>query len=59
MEPQDDLTGELRDLLAVIHSSASLLRRRVSVDDKTTKHLERIHEHVQRASDLLDKLDNS
>ncbi len=59
MDPQDDLTGELRDLLAVIHSSASLLGRRVTGDEKISKHLERIHEHVRRASDLLNKLDSA
>jgi hypothetical protein len=57
VEPREDLTGELRDLLAVIHSSASLLRRRGGGDEGTDKHLDRIHEHVRRASELLAKLD--
>lgn len=57
MEPREDLTGELRDLLAVIHSSTSVLRRRAAGDEATNKHLQRIHEHVRRASELLTKLD--
>lgn len=57
MEPREDLTGELRDLLAVIHSSTSLLRRRAGGDEGTSKQLDRIHEHVRRASELLGKLD--
>lgn len=58
MEPREDLAGELRDLLAVIHSSASLLRRRMAGDAATTKHLARIDDHIARATALLQQLED-
>lgn len=53
----DEAVGELREVLAVILSSAVAIRRRGSVAEHTDKHLQRIHEHVERANELLKDLD--
>ena len=49
----DDVTGELRDSLAVIHSSVTLLRRRLGGDPRACAQLERIVAHLDKMSALL------
>ena len=50
---EDDLTGQLRDSLAVIHSSVALLRRRMRSDEFTQAHLERIVTHLDKITVAL------
>jgi hypothetical protein len=49
----DELTGQLRDSLAVIHSSVALLRRRMTDEPSTRVHLERIIVHLDKMADLV------
>jgi hypothetical protein len=55
----DDLTGDLRDSLAVIHSSVALLRRRLDSDEFTRVHIERILVHLDKISVTLADLERS
>lgn len=49
-------TDGLREALAVILSSAGVLRRRAS-DDTVAKHAERIRAQVERAVSLIEALE--
>jgi hypothetical protein len=53
----EDPRGQLRDLLAVIDSSAALLGRHLPADVVADRHLRRIREHVKQATELLRRAD--
>lgn len=55
----NDLTGELRDSLAVIHSSVALLRRRLPPDDPARTQLERIVRHLDKMTLVLSQLEHA
>lgn len=52
---REDTVGTIKDSLAVIHSSVTVLGRGSS-EDRLVKHVSRIFEHLMRCSDLLDDL---
>jgi hypothetical protein len=55
--PEAAPTDQLRELLAVIHSSVALLQRRGGHDAGTTRHLDRIREHLDRCCEVLGRME--
>lgn len=53
--PREQAVGTIKDSLAVIHSSVTVIGL-ASRDDRLVKHVSRIFEHLMRCSDLLDGL---
>ena len=53
--PREDAVGTIKDSLAVIHSSVTVIGL-PSRDDRLVKHVSRIFEHLMRCSNLLEDL---